>query len=371
MKIAMIGLRGIPATSGGVEMVVEKLAPRLVKLGYEVTVYCRTSYCPKRPKTFKGVKLVYLPTINTKATEAFVHSALCTIHALFCRYDIVHYHAMGNGLFSIIPRIKPRTKTVVTLHGLDWEREKWGFVARMFLRFCERAIAKLPNKVISVSQKIQTRYKKKFKKDIIFIPNGVEVEKTLALKQLRRFGLQKDKYILFLSRLVPEKGIHTLINSFKKVKTDVKLVIAGSPTHTQDYFQKIQNLANGDKRIIFTGPLYGKDKTEAFSNCLFFVLPSTIEGMPIVLLEAMSFAKCPLISNIEENVAVVGENGFHFKVNSENSLQKQLSFMLKHPKILKQKGQLCKKIVRSEYDWETISQSTKEVYEGLFNAKKS
>jgi len=283
MKVAMIGLRGIPAKSGGVETVVENLAPLLVKLGCEVTVYCRNPYCKERPKMFKGVKLRYLPSINIKIGESISHSTFSTFDVLFRKYDIVHYHAMANGLFSFIPRITGK-KTVVTLHGLDYEREKWGTAAKAWLHMCEFCASKFPNQLISVSEKIKKHFKKRFNKDITFIPNGINIEKPRKIKQLKEFNLKKDNYILFLSRIVPEKGVHFLIKAFKDIKTDIKLVIAGDATHTDKYFEEVKALAKDDKRIIFTGALYDEKKYEAFSNARFFILPSTIEGMPIVLL---------------------------------------------------------------------------------------
>ena len=362
----MIGLRGIPAKSGGVENVVEHLAPRLVKLGCDVTVYCRNPYCKDRPKSFQGVKLRYLPCINNKIGETISHSTFSSIDVLFRKYDIVHYHAMGNGLFSIIPRIKG-TKTIVTLHGLDWEREKWGMVAKVFLKISEKAICKFPNKVLAVSNKIKKYYKSKYNKDVVFIPNGVEIIKPQRLHHLKRFGLEKDDYILFISRIVPEKEVHTLIKAFKNVKTNKRLVIVGDAAHTEGYLKKVKELAYGDKRIIFTGPLYGNDKIEAYSNCLFFVLPSTIEGMPLVLLEAMSFGKCPLVSNIEENIDVIKDKGFTFKVTNVNDLKKMLEYMLDHKSALKKKGEECKQLVKDNYDWDIIAKQTLQAYKDVLN----
>lgn len=364
----MIGLRGIPSSTGGVETVVEHIAPALVKMGHDVTVYCRKPYCKERQKTFRGVKLKYLPTINTKYTEAVTHTLLATLNSLTKKYDIVHYHAMGNGLFAIIPKITG-TKTVVTLHGLDWERDKWGFLAKAYLKLSERGIKTFSNKIISVSEKIKKYYKEKYNKNIIYIPNGVDILPMRKLKKLKRFGLEDKKYILFLSRLVPEKGIHTLINAFKKVKTDQKLVIAGDATHTNEYVKKIKELAKGDERIIFTGPLYGEDKFEAFSNCSFFVLPSTIEGMPIVLLEAMSFEKCPLVSDIRENLDVIENKGFSFRVRDENDLKKKIELMLSHKDIVEKKGKECKKLVESKYNWDVVAKKTLKVYEDVLDGK--
>lgn len=361
MRIAMIGLRGIPAKSGGIENVVEHLAPLLVKLGADVTVYCRNPYCKERPKEFKGVKLRYLPSINIKIGESISHSTFSTGDAVFRKYDIVHYHAMANGLFSFIPRIIGK-KTVVTLHGLDYEREKWGLTAKAWLRMCEFCTSKFPNKIISVSEKIMKHFKKTFNKDIVFIPNGVEIFTPKPISKLKRFGLKKDNYILFLSRIVPEKEVHTLIQAFRKTKTDLKLAIAGDATHTEAYLEKVKALAKNDKRIIFTGAIYGDDKIEAFSNARFFVLPSTIEGMPIVLLEAMSFGLCPLVSDIEENMDVVKSHGASFKVRNIDDLKDKLEYLIKNPKITKAKGKQCKEIVRKHYQWNSIAKQTLEVY---------
>lgn len=369
LKVAMIGLRGIPARSGGVEMATEQLAPRLAKLGCEVTVYCRNQYCRERPKEFRGVKLKYLPAINTKYTEAVSHTSLASLGSLFKNYDIVHYHAMGNGMFSFIPRFAGK-KTVVTLHGLDWEREKWGLAAKTYLKLSERMICSFPNQVIAVSKKIKDHYKEKYNKDIHFLPNGVEVIKPQSINHLKKYSLVKDNYILFLSRIVPEKEVHTLIKAFKRVKSNVKLVIAGDATHTDNYFKQVKELAKDDDRIIFTGPLYGEEKTEAFSNCAFFILPSTIEGMPIVLLEAMSFGKCPLVSNIKENLDVVEGNAVSFQVRNVDDLARKITFMLKNKALVRKNGILCKELVKREYQWDTIAKQTLKVYEEALNGKK-
>jgi glycosyltransferase involved in cell wall biosynthesis len=370
MKIAMIGLRGIPSSTGGVETVVEHIAPAIAKMGHEVTVYCRNPYCTSKPKTWRGVKLKYLPTLNLKHTEAVTHTFLSTMNSLFKKYDIVHYHAMGNGLFSILPRIAG-TKTVVTLHGLDYERAKWGLLAKMYLKLSERGIKNFSNQITSVSSKIQQYYKYRYRKNITYIPNGVDIIPKRKLNNLKKFHLEEDKFILFISRLVPEKEIHTLIKAFKHLNTDQKLVIAGDATHTNEYVKKIKALAKGDERIIFTGPLYGDDKTEAFSNCSFFVLPSTIEGMPIVLLEAMSFEKCPLVSDIQENLDVIENAGISFKVKDENDLSKKLQYMLSHKSLIERRGKECKKIVQKKYNWDVIAKQTLKVYEDVLNGKKS
>lgn len=364
----MIGLRGIPAKSGGIEVVIEHLAPLLVKLGIEVTVYCRNPYCKEKPTSFKGVKLRYLPTINTKYTEALSHSFLATFDALFRDYDIIHYHAMGNALFSIIPRLVNK-KTIITLHGLDWQREKWGWIATLYLKMCERMITFFPNKVISVSNKVKKYYAQKYNKKIDYIPNGVNPGQSRLLSYLKKYDMEKEKYILFLSRIVPEKGLHFLIEAFKTIKTDYKLVIVGDATHTDSYYNKIKNMAKSDNRIILTGALYNQDKIEAYSNAAFFVLPSTIEGMPMVLLEAMSFGLCPLVSDIEENKEVIedGRYGFSFRSKDTKDLKTQLKYLIKSPEKRKEIGDLSKSLIKRKYNWEMVAKRTFKLYK---NGKK-
>jgi glycosyltransferase involved in cell wall biosynthesis len=369
LRIAMIGLRGIPAKSGGVEHVVENLSPLLVKLGAEVTVYCRTPYCKERPRDWKGVRLRYLPTINTKHFEAIMHTVLCTLDSLFRKYDIVHYHAMGNSLLSFAPRFFGK-KTVVTLHGLDYEREKWGLVASIYLKICERLITMFPNRVISVSKKIKEHYLKEFKKEVEFIPNGVEVHGSRKLSALKKHLLQREGYILFLSRIVPEKGVHFLVEAFRKVDTDQKLVIVGDTTHTEKYLEELLELSKGDSRIIFTGPLYGNDKYEAFSNASLFVLPSTIEGMPIVLLEAMSFGLCPLVSDIRENMDVIEDRyGFSFRSRDVSDLKKQLESLMASPELRKKTGASARDMVMKRYRWEAVAEETFALYKDIAKKK--
>ncbi|MEM2138619.1 MAG: glycosyltransferase family 4 protein, partial [Candidatus Woesearchaeota archaeon] len=336
MKIAMIGLRGIPAYYGGVENVVENLSIELVNLGNEVTVYCRTQYCPNKIKEFKGVKLKYFSTINTKHTETIYHTFISSLNALFSNYDIVHYHAMGNAIFSFMPRLT-RKKTILTLHGLDYEREKWGSLAKKFLKLNEKLSLKFPNAIVSVSENIKEHYWDRYKKDIYYIPNGVNFYKKLELNKLKKFGLKKG-YILFLSRIVPEKGLHYLIEAFKKIKTDKQLVIVGEAIHTEDYFKKIKNMAENDSRIIFTGSLFNDEKQEAFSNASIFVLPSTMEGMPIVLLEAMSYGLPVLASNIKANQETGKDYIYYFKYMNSDSLKENIIYMLKNYKVVSKKA---------------------------------
>jgi len=355
MRVAMIGLRGIPALSGGIETAVHNLAPELVKQGAELTVYARSCYSDTRIREFKGVKLVHLPTLNTKHTEAIVHSTLATAHAMMHPFDIVHFHAMANAPFSILPR-----RCVVTLHGLDWKREKWGKAAQSYLKLCEQLLARWRHTVISVSEPIRDYFKERYGMELTYIPNGVPIGRRRRLSKLRRFGAEHDGYYLYLGRIVPEKGVHLLISAFRKTKTDRKLLIAGDASHCESYLRELQQSASDDRRIIFTGPLYDDEKDEAFSNAHLFILPSTIEGMPIAALEAMSYGTSPLVSDIEENVCATGGHGFRFSSGDEEALSSAIHDL--DVKDLSEDGTLCRDYVGRERNWEHAAHETMRVY---------
>jgi len=362
MKIAMIGLRGIPSRDGGVEVAVGELAPRLILLGLDITVYTRRNYQQSKLNNYKGVKLVEFPTVNTKHFEAIIHSFLSTIHAIYKRYDIIHFHAVGNALFSWIPRLFG-IKTVVTIHGQDWQRDKWNFIAKGVLRIGEWCAINCPNYTISVSKKIFKLYNSK---KIMYIPNGIPFSENVHNSNvLYKFNLQK--YIVFLSRLVPEKGVHILIDAFKKINSEYQLVIVGGSTHSDKYTEMLYESAEENK-IIFTGPLFNADKSTIFKNASLFVLPSNLEGMPIVLLEAMSYGIPCLVSDIQEIRDVVEVNegtiAFLFKSGDVDDLAKKLNLVLENDnaKII---ANNAKKHVIDNYNWDSIAVEYEKLFKRL------
>jgi len=260
MKIAMIGQKGIPAKSGGIEKHVEEMATRLVEQGHEVTVYCRNTYMEDNMKEYKGVTIKTIKTINSKSLDAIVYSLKATVDSLFHDYEIYNYHAIGPASLSFIPKIFGK-KVVVTVHGLDWQRKKWGKFGRIYLKFGEFITGHYADKIISVSENLTEYFIKKYNRreeNVIFIPNGVRIESEIAPNEIKKFGLNRNEYILFLARLVPEKGAHYLIEAYKKLRTDKKLVIAGGTSFSDDYVEKLNELAENNNNIIFTGNVGGK-----------------------------------------------------------------------------------------------------------------
>ncbi len=368
MKIAMIGQKGIPSRSGGIEIHVEEISKRLAKRNCEVDVYCRRGYCSNIEEWHhNGINLKYAPYIHSKHLDAITHTFTSTVKALFSGCDIFHYHALGPATLSFIPRIFGK-KVVCTVHGLDWQRGKWGGFASRYLKFGEFATAKFPNITINVSDNLVKYYYEKYGVDTVFIPNGVEKHDRVEPERIGpSYGLEKDGYILFLARLVPEKGAHYLIAAYKKLNTDKKLVIAGGASHSTHYEKSLHLLADNNPNIIFTGFVSGTLLEELYSNAYLYVLPSDIEGLPISLLEAMSFGNCCLTSDIPENQAVVKGMGMTFRKGDVEDLYRGLERLLNnHATVYKMKENI-QKYVCDNYNWEDITISTHEVYKGLIS----
>lgn len=369
MKIAMIGHKRIPSRDGGVEIVVEELATRLFAMGHEVIVYNRRRKIDKnkdkekrRLKEYKGIKLVTIPTIDKKGIDALLYSFLATIRALFGRYDVIHYHAEGPCAMIWIPHLF-KIKTVATIHGLDWQRSKWGGLATKYIKFGEKIAAKYADEIIVLSKGVQKYFKDTYNRDTTFIPNGVnkpEIREVNIIKD--KWGLEKNNYILFLARIVPEKGLHYLIDAYKQINTDKKLVIAGGSSHTNDYLEKIKEMIKEDDRIIMTGFVQGQELEELYSNCYLYCLPSNVEGMPISLLEAMSYGCNCLVSDIEENVQITKEYAIIFNKGDIVDLKEKLDYAINNSEIIQKNKKILQEHVLYNYKWDEVANRTLELY---------
>lgn len=370
MKIAMIGHKRIPSREGGVEIVVEELATRLVKNGHQVDVYNRkgknvqdknADKDKKNIKNYKGVNIITIPTINKKGIDALIYSFFASIRALFGKYDVLHYHAEGSCAMLWIPHLFKK-RIVVTIHGLDWQRSKWGGFATKYIKFGEKMAAKYADEIIVLSKGVQKYFKDTYNRDTNFIPNGVNkptIRKANIIK--KKYQLEKDGYILFLARIVPEKGLHYLIEVYKQIYTDKKLVIAGGASHTTDYLEKIKKMVQKDDRIIMTGFVQGEELEELFSNCYLYCLPSDVEGMPISLLEAMSYGCNCLVSDIEENMQVTDEYASVFEKGNVDNLKIKLKKCLDDAIIKKNKNEIIDYILK-KYSWKDVINKTVKLY---------
>lgn len=376
MRISMIGHKRIPSREGGVEVVVEELSTRLVKDGYDVDVYNRKGKNvqdkeadkeKRKLKKYKGIKLITIPTINKKGIDALIYSIFATIKAIFGKYDIIHYHAEGSCAMLWLPHLFG-IKTVATIHGLDWQRSKWGGLGTAYIKLGERIAAKYADEIIVLSTGVQNYFREKYNRETQFIPNGVNKPQIKEAKIIKeKWGLEKDSYILFLARIVPEKGLDYLINAYRQINTDKKLVIAGGASHTNGYLEQIKENVKDDKNIIMTGFVQGEEFEELYSNCFLYCLPSDIEGMPLTLLEAMSYGRNCLVSDIEENLQVVGEYAHKFKKGNVEDLKEKLEEILKSD--YKNDSEKTSNYVIEKFNWDDTCNKTEKIYEKVIEKK--
>lgn len=370
-KVAMIGHKRIPSREGGVEIVVDEIATRLTELGYHVDAYNRSGYHvsgkefdEKRGKIYNGIRLITIPTFKSSSLNAIVYSFLATLRALFGRYGIIHYHAEGPCVMLGLPKLFGY-RTIATIHGLDWQRAKWGNLAAHVLKYGEKQAARKADEVIVLSRNVQEYFWNTYHRRTVFIPNGIEKPVRRDCRDIReKYGLERDGYILFLARLVPEKGVHYLIEAYQKINTDKKLVIAGGNSHAAEYMHKIYQYAEQNKNIIMTGFVQGRILEELYSNASIFVLPSDIEGMALSLLEAMSYGNCCLVSDIPENMEVVEEYAEHFKKGDVKDLKRKLQYLVDNPDIAEGYRNKSSNFICNKYNWDAVVEKTIKVYNG-------
>ena len=363
MKIAMIGHKEIPSRLGGVEIVVEELATRMASLGYNVTVYNRKSKDAKKIKKYKNVRIKNVLTIDKKGLAAVTSSFFGTLRILFSNADVVHYHAEGPCYFMWIIKLFSKKKVIATIHGLDWQRSKWGNFASKFIKKGEQRAAKYADEIIVLSENVKKYFKDTYNRNTTFIPNGVSKPEVLDANIIKKkYNLNKDDYILYLGRLVPEKGIHYLIEAYKNIKTDKKLVIAGGSSDTDEYAKSLKELEKNNRNIIFTGFVQGKELEELYSNSYIYVLPSDLEGMPLSLLEAMSYKNCCLTSDIKECTEVLEDNGVYFKKGNIKDLQNNLQTLCNDKELVNKYKKTSQDFILNKYNWDKVVDTTIKVY---------
>lgn len=361
MNIAMIGHKRIPGREGGVEVVVEELAVRMAAIGHTVTAYNRHGKNHAKQKEFNKVTIKNAPTINHKKLDAIVYSFLASVHACFCKYDVIHYHAIGPSSMLIIPHLFGK-KTVVTVHGLNYKTPKWKGFGAKYLMFSEKIVAKYADEIIVLSEEQKKYFKEKYNRDTYFIPNGVTIRDIKNASMIKdNWNLEKDSYFLFLSRLVPGKGLEYIIEAFKKVETDKKLVISGEGVFVDDYLDTIHSMCDGDNRILFTGYVEGQLLDELYSNAYAFVFPSEAEGMPMCLLEALSYNCRCIVSDIPENIEVLKQYGYSFESKNSEDLKNKIELLLKEQKEFLD----SREYIKTNYNWDNVVESTLEVYRRL------
>lgn len=373
LRVAMLGHKRIPSREGGIEVVVQELGARLAGLGCEVTCYNRgghhvsgKKFDAGSQKEYKGVRIKSVPTIDIKGLAAISASFFAAICCAFGRYDVVHFHAEGPAFMCWLPKLF-RKRVVVTIHGLDHQRSKWGRLASAYIMAGERNAVKYADEIIVLSESVRQYFKDVYGRDTVCIPNGVErPEKRDALLIQEQYQLEKNGYILFLGRIVPEKGLKYLLEAFQGVQTAKKLVIAGGSSDTDSFLTEMKELAERDSRVSFTGFVQGRLLEELYSNAYLYVLPSDLEGMPLSLLEAMGYGNCCLVSDIPECAGVIEDHGVTFRRGDVQHLRNRLQMLCDEPKTVEEYRSGAADFICGKYSWGEMAQETLKLYRRLY-----
>lgn len=372
LNIAMLGHKRIPSREGGIEIAVEELSTRMAKQGHNVTCFNRSGhhvsgkeFDQKSQSEYKGVKLKYVFTLNKKGLAAVTSSVFASLRAALGKYDVVHFHAEGPCAMLWLPKLFGK-RCIATIHGIDWQREKWknGFGSK-YIKFGEKMAVKYADEIIVLSKGIQDYFYKTYGRRTVFISNGVNKPGIYDPKQIKeKYGLEMDGYILYLGRLVPEKGEHYLVEAFKNVRTNKKLVIAGGVSDTDEYMKKLKKLASEDERIIFTGFVEGRILEELYSNAYAYCLPSDLEGMPLSLLEAMSYGCCCIVSDIAECTEVVEDKAVVFKKSDVRDLRNKMQQLCDKPEMVGRYKNTAADFILRKYNWDKTVGETLKLYFG-------
>ncbi len=368
MKIALIGSRGIPARYSGFETFYEQLGVRLVARGHDVTVYNRSHFIRNVKGEYSGVRLVSLPSIPTKHLDTISHTTLSSLHALSQGYDIAYYCIVGNSPLAWLPRLRG-TRTLLNVDGEDWAREKWGAFARWYQRQAEKIALRTANLIIADAQGIRDRYKRAYDCDTVFVPYGANVQRDEATDVLEKWDLKPREYVFYVGRLVPENAIALLIEAFKRVKTEMKLVIVGDAPFAEDYKAELRALA--DERVIFTGYAFEKDYAQLSSHAYVYVQPSAIEGTRPALLDQMGFGNCVVVRGSKVNREVVSDFGCVFEQDEPlTRLAETIQALMDSPKRVQHYRDRVRERIEGYYNWDWITAFYEELFGRLIEKRE-
>ncbi len=367
LNIAMFGHKHVLSREGGIEIVVKELATRMAARGNRVICYDRKSHHVSgseldQSREYKGVKIVPVWTVERKGLAALTSSISAAWKASRSKADIVHIHAEGPAAMCWLPKLFKK-RVIVTVHGLDWQRAKWSGMASWYIKIGEKQAVKKADEIIVLSCAVQEYFERTYGRKTVFIPNGVSKPEIRSAELItEKWGLEKDSYVLFLGRIVPEKGLRYLVEAWKGIKTDKKLVIAGGSSDTKEFMDELKSMSAGNDSVVFTGFQQGRVLEELYSNAYIYCLPSDLEGMPLSLLEAMSYGNCCVISDIPECTESVGNKAISFPKGDVTALRSTLQELLSDDVRVNEYRSEAAQYVTEKYNWDDIVSQTLDLY---------
>jgi len=359
-RVAMLGAKGVPARVGGVEKIVDDLGARLVSRGHQVTVYCRREYTGALPeKTHRGMRLVWTPAIPGKYTSTLSHAVTSLFDALFRGYDILHIHSLGTA--PIVPMAWLAGKRILFhIHGQEWKGGKWGPRSRAYFKACEPVALDFAHDVIVNTEASRDYYRAAYGKATTYIPNAVDVPAVRDTGILSELGLLPRGYLLFVGRLVPEKGCHHLVAAHRQLGLDIPVIVIGEPAHSERYASSLRETAGPHFR--FLGTVLGDRLTELYARSLMVVNPTERDAVSLVLLEAMAQGACVVASDIPEMMEGVGGCGYHFRERDAGDLARVLHELLSDPDRIERVRGPARERVRRQYAWDPVTDQFEDLY---------
>jgi len=368
MRIAIVGIRGVPANYGGSETAVEEIGVRLVQRGHEITVYCRRHKDTlKGYRWYKGIKRVVLPSINTLNLDMFSHSFLCLMHMLKEQYEVVHFHGVGNALLLPFLKITGHgAKSLLIVDGPDWKRPKWGKMAQLAFRISFPMAVPWADEIISDNVPVQDLFREQYGRETQLVGYGADLTVLETRYALEKYGLEANNYILQVAAIVPDKGVHVLVDAYERLETDMPLIIVGDTPYMTKYKEMIQSTK--DTRIRFLGYVYGLEYRELVKNCYMYIHPLIVDGTSPALLQAMAYGCCVIGSDLPEINGTLSDAGPRFRSEDSEALQVQMASMLANPDQVKIYGQKARQRIIEHFNWDLVTDKYEEISRKLVNS---
>ncbi|MCP3956880.1 MAG: glycosyltransferase family 1 protein [bacterium] len=362
MRIALLGSRGIPASYGGYETLIEEVSTRLHELGHEVTVYCRSHHTSRRQREYRGVRLVVLPTLRTKYLDTPVHTFLSCLHALRRRYDAALVVNSANALFLPLLRLGG-TPAALHVDGIEKQRAKWGPLGRLVYALSERLACVLPQALVTDAAVIRNHYLRRYGAESWMITYGVDPRPPARPEVLERLGLKPRGYFLYVSRFEPENNPHRVVEAYRGAGGQIPLVMVGDAPYASRFIADMRRAA--DDRVLFPGGVYGDGYRELQSGALAYVHATEVGGTHPALVEAMGYGNCLLVNDAPENREVVADRGLYFRAAEPETLTQLFDQVRGDRAAAAELGRKAAEHAEHRFSWDAVTRKYVELFEHL------